>query len=84
MGNYTINHEVGIKASSSSVYEALTDTKKLAAWWISDARGVGSKVGGVLEFSSEYLRKFEVMRIGPPSRRKTGLNHDLLAGFKPE
>lgn len=66
MESYSILHEVGIKASPGSIYEALTDTKKLAAWWVSDARGVGNKVGGVLEFSSgESLRKFEVVELQP-------------------
>lgn len=66
MDIYSIHHEIGIAASPDSIYEALIDTKKLGAWWISDARGVGNKVGGVLEFSSgEYLRRFEVVELQP-------------------
>ena len=55
METYTIHHEVGIKASPEAVYQALTDTKKLAGWWTSDTRGNGAEVGGVLEFSSEIF-----------------------------
>jgi uncharacterized protein YndB with AHSA1/START domain len=47
---YTIRHEVGITASPEAVYQALTDTKRLAGWWTSDTRGNGSEVGGTLEF----------------------------------
>jgi len=50
MKTYNIRHEVGVKASPEAVYQALTDTKKLAGWWTSDTRGNGSEVGGVLEF----------------------------------
>ena len=50
MHTYTIDHEVGIKASPEAVYRALTDTKKLVGSWMSDTRGKGSKVGDVLEF----------------------------------
>lgn len=42
-------HEIRIKAQPSAIYEALTDTGKLAEWWIPDTRGE-SKVGKVLEF----------------------------------
>ncbi len=44
MKTYIIHHEVGIKASPEAVYQALTDTKKLAGWWMSDTRGKGSQV----------------------------------------
>ena len=66
MKTYTIHHEVGIKASPEAVYQALTDTKKLAGWWMSDTRGKGSKVGDVLEFWAEdFCQKFEVVELRP-------------------
>jgi len=55
-----------IKASPKAVYQALTDTKKLAGWWTSDTRGSGSKVGGVLEFwFGDFCQKFEVVELQP-------------------
>lgn len=64
MNTYAIRHEVGIKASPGAVYQALTDTRKLAGWWTSDTRGDGSKAGGVLEFwFGEYCKKFEVVEL---------------------
>ena len=66
MKTYTIHHEVGIKASPDAVYQALTDTKKLAGWWMSDTRGNGSKVGDVLEFrAGDFRQKFEVVELQP-------------------
>ena len=66
MKTYKILHEVGIKASPNAVYRALTDIKKLAAWWTSDTRGIGSKVGGVLEFWwGDFCQKFEVVALKP-------------------
>ncbi len=66
MEKYNILHEVGIKASPEAVYQALTDTKKLAGWWTSDTRGSGSKVGGVLEFwFGDFRLKFEVGELQP-------------------
>jgi uncharacterized protein YndB with AHSA1/START domain len=44
-----ILHRVGIIAPRTAVYEALTTTEGLAAWWTHDTRGDGSS-GGVLEF----------------------------------
>jgi uncharacterized protein YndB with AHSA1/START domain len=49
MAKDEIRHELGIKASSATVYEALTDVKKLGQWWIPDTRGE-SKTGKTLEF----------------------------------
>jgi len=43
MNTHKILHEVGIKASPDVIFEALTDTKKLAAWWTSDTRGKGAQ-----------------------------------------
>ncbi len=64
MNTYNIRHEVGIKASPEAVYQALTDTQKLAGWWTSDTRGSGSKVGDVLEFwFGDFCQKFEVAEL---------------------
>ena len=66
MNTYTIRHEVGIKASPETVYQALTDTNKLAGWWMSDTRGKGSKVGDVLEFwAGDSSKTFEVAELQP-------------------
>ena len=43
MNTYAIHHEVGIKASPEAVYQALTDTKRLAGWWISDPTAKAQK-----------------------------------------
>lgn len=66
MDTYRIRHEVGIKASQEAVYQALTEVKKLAAWWTSDTRGEGTKVGDVLEFwFGDFCQKFEVVKLHP-------------------
>jgi len=66
METYNIRHRVGIEASAAAVYQALTDTKKLAGWWTTDTRGDGSKVGGVLEFwFGDFCLKFEVAELQP-------------------
>ena len=66
MKTYNIRHEVGIKVSPDAVYQALTDTGKLAEWWTSDTRGNGSEVGGVLEFwFGDFCHKFEVVELQP-------------------
>lgn len=67
MNRYNILHEVGIKASPEAVYQALTDTRKLAGWWTSDTRGSGSTVGDVLEFwfEEDFCQKFEVTELQP-------------------
>ncbi len=66
MVTFSIRHEVGIKASPEAVYLALTEVPKLAAWWTSDTRGNGSKVGGVLEFwFGDFCQKFEVVELKP-------------------
>jgi uncharacterized protein YndB with AHSA1/START domain len=44
------NLRVGVQASPEAIFQALTDTKRLAAWWTSDTRGHGDKVGETLEF----------------------------------
>jgi len=61
---YSIRQEVGIKASTKAVFQALTDIKKLAGWWTGDTRGSGSKVGDVLEFRfGDFCQKFEVVEL---------------------
>jgi uncharacterized protein YndB with AHSA1/START domain len=66
MNTYAIRHEIGIKASPETVYQALTDAKRLAGWWMSDTRGKGSQVGDVLEFWAEdFCQKFEVVELQP-------------------
>ncbi len=63
MKKYEILHEVGIKASASAVYLALTDTRQLASWWTSDTRG-SAALGGTLEFwFGEHCKKFEVVAL---------------------
>jgi uncharacterized protein YndB with AHSA1/START domain len=49
MVKHVIWHEVRIKATPGAVYEALTEPKKMAQWWIPDTRGA-SVVGQNLEF----------------------------------
>ena len=69
METYSIQHQVGIKATADAVYEALTDTTKLAGWWTADTRGNGSEVGGVLEFwFGDFCQKFEVVELQPDRR----------------
>lgn len=64
--SHTILHDIGIKASAKTIYEALTDTKKLAKWWTSDTRGRGSKIGETLEFwFGDFCQKFEVIELKP-------------------
>ena len=64
MNTYEILHHVGIKASAKEVYQALTETKKLAGWWTTDTRGDGTKVGATLEFwFGEHCQKFEVVEL---------------------
>lgn len=66
MTTYRILHEVGIKASPETVYQALTDHRKLAGWWTSDTRGGGAEVGDVLEFwFGDFCQKFEVVELRP-------------------
>ncbi len=66
MKTYDIRHQVGIKAAPNAVYQALTDTKKLAGWWTSDTRGNGTEIGGVLEFwFGDFCQKFEVVELRP-------------------
>jgi len=64
-----ISHQIGVKASPEEIYQALTDTKKLAQWWTSDTRGSGTKVGDTLEFwFGEFCQKFRVKALKPVSR----------------
>src|SRR5262249_18397888 len=50
---HEIRHLVGIKASPSKVYEALTTAKGVARWWTTDVRGDGTHKGGRLEMRFE-------------------------------
>ena len=64
MDTYSIRHEVGIKAAPNAVFQALTDLEKLSGWWTSDTRGIGSEVGGVLEFwFGDFCQKFDVVEL---------------------
>jgi uncharacterized protein YndB with AHSA1/START domain len=61
--SYGINHQVGIKATPQDIYNALTETDRLAQWWTTDTRGSGAKVGDTLEFwfnKSSFCQKFNV------------------------
>ena len=65
MSTYQIQHQVGIKASAESIYQALTDPKLLAKWWTADTRGK-SEVGSHLEFwFGNFCQKFEVTALKP-------------------
>jgi uncharacterized protein YndB with AHSA1/START domain len=44
-----ILHRVGIKSSSSAVYQALSTREGLAGWWTADTQGE-SQVGGTVVF----------------------------------
>ena len=69
MGTYIIHHQIGIKAAPHDVYEALTDTEKLAGWWTTDTRGTGAEVGGMLEFRfGDACQRFEVRELQPDKR----------------
>ena len=75
MKTYTILHEVGIKASPEAVYQALTDTRKLAGWWTSDTRGSGARVGDMLEsWFGDVCHAFEVvaLQVGKLVRWQSG------------
>lgn len=66
MNKYSIRHEIGIKAAAATVFEALTDTGKLAGWWTADTRGNGAEVGGILEFwFGDFCQKFAVVELQP-------------------
>ncbi len=62
---FDINHEVGIKASPETIYEALTTDKGLATWWTDNVRGAG-KVGSVIRFRfGESGHDFKVTELIP-------------------
>jgi uncharacterized protein YndB with AHSA1/START domain len=64
-----INHQVGIKASPEEIYQALTETGKLAKWWTTDTRGSGAKIGDALEFwFNGFCQKFNVSELKPGTR----------------
>jgi uncharacterized protein YndB with AHSA1/START domain len=66
MANTEIRHRLGIKAAPAAIYDALTQTTKLAGWWIPDTRG-RSEVGRTLEFwfGSEACQVMEVASLEP-------------------
>lgn len=45
-----ILHRVGVKSSVDEVFEALTTTDGLAAWWTEDTTGVAGEVDGKIAF----------------------------------
>ncbi|MDF1799961.1 MAG: SRPBCC domain-containing protein [Planctomycetota bacterium] len=45
----SIHHEVGVRASVSDVYAALTTDEGLAAWWTTDTTGSGA-AGSTIRF----------------------------------
>lgn len=46
---HSIHHEVGISATASAIYAALTTDKGLAGWWTTDTAGCGP-VGSTIQF----------------------------------
>lgn len=62
MATREIWHELPISASPNEVYEAVTNTMKLARWWTTDARGQ-SEVGKTLEFWFGGSRAAAVMEV---------------------
>jgi len=62
-----INHRVGIAASASDVYQALTTDAGLSRWWTTDTRGAG-EVGSVICFRFDGGGPdFEVVELQPDS-----------------
>ena len=60
-----INHRVGIAASASDVYQALTTDEGLSRWWTTDTRGAG-EVGSVIRFRFDGGGPdFEVVELQP-------------------
>jgi uncharacterized protein YndB with AHSA1/START domain len=51
----TIYHQIGIKGSLKSIYEALSTIEGLSKWWTSDTRGDCS-VGGAIEYYFNDIR----------------------------
>lgn len=65
MANREIWHEIMIRASQGELYQALTEVKKLAQWWTTDARGE-PEVGKNLEFwFSGFCQTLEVTKLKP-------------------
>jgi uncharacterized protein YndB with AHSA1/START domain len=66
---FSILHRVGIKASTSDVYRALTTLKGLASWWTTDTRG-SCEVGGVIEFhfGTRGFFDMKVLELDPSTR----------------
>jgi len=65
MSSNQIWHEIRIRAAPRTVFEALTDARKLAQWWIPDVRGE-SKPGSLLEFRiGEFSQPMLVAALEP-------------------
>ena len=66
MASNEIWHEVRIKASPGAVYQALTEVKKLAQWWIPDTRGE-ARIGKIPEFwiGASFCQTMRVTALEP-------------------
>jgi uncharacterized protein YndB with AHSA1/START domain len=67
-----IIHRVGIAASVSEVYNALTTDEGLSQWWTTDTSGAGD-VGSIIEFRFDG---------GGPDFEVAGLQPDSLVRWK--
>jgi len=66
---FDILHRVGVKATTSDVYRALTTRQGLAGWWTTDTRG-SCDLGGVIEFhfGTRGHIKMKVLELDPAAR----------------
>jgi uncharacterized protein YndB with AHSA1/START domain len=64
--SYETNLQIGVKASCEDVYKTLTETERLAQWWIA-LRGSGNQVGDRLEYQCPGgpSQRFEVRDLVP-------------------
>lgn len=87
MSNFPIWHEIRIKAPPAAVYEALTDPRKIALWWIPDTRGE-SALGNTLEFRiGDVCQPMQVTALEPCRRvawRASGIGLDDWTGTEVE
>lgn len=67
-----IDHRVGVRASASDVYRALTIDSELAKWWTTDASGAG-ETGSVIKFRFNG---------GGPDFEVTDLGRDVSVRWK--
>lgn len=65
----SILHRVGVEASTTDVYRALTTRQGLAAWWTADTTG-GFDVGGLIDFrfGERGYFKMKVLELAPGKR----------------